>query len=225
MLRTTVLLVAILMYPVYRGSAFGAAPRQISRGELCVTEGEIEAQGPGQLGVNASKMRAYAAFRTNPVVELRFKYLGPTDETSKLGSGAVRQQLGLKLRAQNACNLVYAMWRISPESKLVVSIKRNPGQQTSAECGNRGYRNIKPQRSTPVPAVTAGSSHVLRAELQEDHLNVFADRTLVWEGSLGNDALTFNGPVGMRTDNVRMTFEFFADASAPIKLPCVRGNE
>ena len=225
MLRTTALLAAILMYPAYQGSAFGSGPRQISRGELCVTEGEIETQGSGQLRVDDSKMRAYAAFRTSPVAELRFTYLGPTGEMSKLGSGTVRQQLGLKLRAQDACNLVYVMWRISPESKLVASVKRNPGKSTSAECGNQGYRNVKPQRSIPVPALTPGSSHLLRAEMQEDHLNVLVDRTLVWEGSVGNDPLSFSGPVGMRTDNVRLTFEFLADASTPIKVPCVRGNE
>jgi hypothetical protein len=180
-----VVLAAILMYPAYRGSGSGSGPRQISRAELCVTEGEIEALGPG----------------------------------------AVRQQLGLKLRAQDECNLVYVMWRISPESKLVASVKRNPGKHTSAECGNQGYRNIKPQRFIPVPALAVGSSHLLRAEMQQDHLKVLVDRTLVWEGSLGNDALSFDGPVGMRTDNARLAFEFFADPSAPSKLPCVRGDE
>ena len=117
------------------------------------------------------------------------------------------------------------MWRISPESKLVTSVKRNPGKQTLAECGNQGYRNLRPQRSIPVPALTPGSSHLLRAEMQEDHLSVLVDRILVWEGSVGNDPLSLDGPVGMRTDNVRLTFEFFADPSAPTKLPCVRGNE
>ena len=219
------LLAAILMYPAYRESGSGSGPQQISRAELCVTEGEIETLDSGQLRVDDSKMRAYSALRTNPVAELRFTYLGPTQEVSKLGSGTVRQQLGLKLRAQDACNLVYVMWRISPESKLVASVKRNPGKHTSAECGNQGYRNIKPQRSIPVPALTVGSSHLLRAETQQDHLRVLVDRTLVWEGSLGDDALSFDGPVGIRTDNVRLAFEFFADASAPGKLPCVRGDE
>ena len=50
------------------------------------------------------------------------------------------------------------MWRIEPESKLVVSVKSNPGQHTSAECGNRGYRNIKPRRSTPVPVLHSGDT-------------------------------------------------------------------
>jgi hypothetical protein len=54
------------------------------------------------------------------------------------------------------------MWRIEPESELVVSVKSNPGQHTSAECGNRGYRNIK---SRPVPVLRSGHTHDLRAEI------------------------------------------------------------
>ena len=54
------------------------------------------------------------------------------------------------------------MWRMEPESKLVVSVKSNPGQHTSAECGNGGYRNIKPLRTSAVPVVRAGDRHELR---------------------------------------------------------------
>src|SRR6266478_3127013 len=147
-----VVLAAILMYPAYRGSGSGSGPQQISRAELCVTEGEIEALDSGQLRVDDSKMRAYSALRTNPVAELRFTYLGPTQEVSKLGSGTVRQQIGLKLRAQDACNLVYVMWRIHPEARIVVSVKRNPGKHASRECGNAGYRNLKPRAGVqPAP--------------------------------------------------------------------------
>jgi hypothetical protein len=59
------------------------------------------------------------------------------------------------LRAEDACNLVYLMWRIEPESRLVVSVKRNPGQHASAECGNRGYQNVKPRYSAPIPSLAA----------------------------------------------------------------------
>jgi hypothetical protein len=48
----------------------------------------------------------------------------------------MRRQSGLKLRAQNGCNLVYAMWRSEPESKLGVSVTRNPGLNASSERGN-----------------------------------------------------------------------------------------
>jgi hypothetical protein len=111
-------------------------------------------------------MRAYVEASTPQVVEARFTYLGSTGNEARLGSGELRRQFGLKLRAQDPCNLVYAMWRIEPESKLVVSLKSNPGQNTSAESGNRGYRNIKPQRSKPVPMLRPGEAHTLRGELE-----------------------------------------------------------
>ena len=119
----------------------------VTRANLCVSEGTIE-ELPGQrLSVSVPKMRAYVNAYTQPVAEARFTYLGSTGNEAPLASGEMRRQFGLKLRAQDACNLVYAMWRIEPESKLVVSVKNNPGQHTSAQCGNRGYRNIKARRS------------------------------------------------------------------------------
>src|SRR4029077_13503182 len=100
---------------------------------------------------------------TSQLVEAHFTFLGSTGNEARLGSGELRRQFGLKLRAQDACNLVYTMWRIEPESKLVVSVKSNPGQHSSAECGNRGYRNIKPRRSTPAPLLRPGDTHRLSA--------------------------------------------------------------
>src|SRR5579862_3524801 len=138
----------------------GAAWAQISgkkfaipSSDLCVTEGKIETAPGDRLTVDAEKMRAYVNESTPPAIETRFTYVGPTAEESRLGSGEVRRQFGLKLRAQNACNLVYVMWRFEPEAKIVVSVKRNPGQTTSAECGNRGYRNVKPKQSSPPPPI------------------------------------------------------------------------
>jgi hypothetical protein len=113
----------------------------------------------------------------------------------------------LKLRAQDACNLVDALWRIEPKSKLVVSVKSNPGQHTSAECGNRGYRNIKPRRSTPVPVLHSGDTHDLRAEINADEMKVFADNQIVWEGSLGPEVVSFDGPLGIRSDNARLQIQ------------------
>jgi hypothetical protein len=152
-------------------------------------------------------MRAYLAAGTAQIVEARFSYLGTTGNEARLGSGELRRQFGLKLRAQDPCNLVYAMWRIEPESKLVVSIKSNPGQHTSAECGNRGYKNIKPARSKPVPILHPGDMHSLRAEMHEADLRVFVDNNLLWEGNLGFEVEKLNGPVGIRTDNVKSEFE------------------
>jgi hypothetical protein len=179
----------------------------VPKANLCVTEGAIE-ELPGQrLSVNVAKMRAYVNAYTQPLAEVRFTYLGATSNEAPLASGEMRRQFGLKLRAQDACNLVYAMWRVEPESKLVVSVKSNPGQHTSAQCGNRGYQNIKPSRSTPVPALNPGDTHTLRAEMNGAEMKVFADKSLVWEGSVGPDALAFDGPVGIRTDNARLQID------------------
>jgi hypothetical protein len=180
----------------------------VSKANLCVTEGTIDQQ-PGQpLSVNVSKMRAYVNASTQPVAEARFTYLGSTPNESPLASGEMRRQFGLKLRAQDACNLVYAMWRIEPESKLVVSVKTNPGEHTSAQCSNRGYQNIKPRRSSPVPVLTPGSTHTLRAQMNGAETEVFADNSLVWEGSVGTNAQSFDGPVGLRSDNARLLIDF-----------------
>jgi hypothetical protein len=176
----------------------------VTRSNLCVTEGEIGDGPNNDLIVGAQKMRAYVNTWTSQSIEAEFTYAGPTAKESALGSGEIRRQFGLKLRAQDACNLVYAMWRIEPESKVVVSVKRNPGQTRSSECGNRGYQNIKPRRASPVPALHPGDRHVLRAEMVHDNLRVFVDNREVWDGSVGSDAEALTGPVGIRSDNARL---------------------
>lgn len=188
-----------------------------SRENLCVTEGALE-ESPGDgLFVTVPKMRAYLNAPTPQLVEVRFTYFGATTNEAPLGSGEIRRQFGLKLRAQDPCNLVYAMWRIEPESKLVVSVKSNPGQHTSAECGNRGYRNIKPLRSAPVPALHSGDPHALRAEIHGAEMRVFADSALVWQGSIGPEALAFDGPVGIRSDNARLQLKLLT--AQPLRIP------
>jgi hypothetical protein len=200
-------------------------PVPVSRANLCVTEGAIE-ELPGQrLSVNVPKMRAYVNAYTQPVAETRFTYLGSTGNEAPLASGEMRRQFGLKLRALDACNLVYAMWRIEPESKLVVSVKSNPGEHTSAQCGNRGYQNIKPSHSAPVPALNPGSTHTLRAEMNGAEMHVFADNSLVWEGSLGPDALAFDGPVGVRSDNAHLQFDLRTGKRIKEQAPGCRGEE
>ncbi len=198
----------------------------ISKANLCVTEGSIDALPGQRLAVDVAKMRAYVNAFTPPEALARFTYLGATPNEAPLASGEMRRQFGLKLRAQDACNLVYAMWRIEPESRLVVSVKSNPGENSSAQCGNRGYQNIKPRHSSPVPTLEPGATHTLRAQMNGAEMQVFADNSLVWEGSVGPDALRFDGPVGIRSDNARLQIEL----AAPIEQqsspsPGCRGPE
>ena len=40
------------------------------------------------------------------------------------------------------------------------------------------------------------------------NLTVKADDGVVWEGDLGPASLEFDGPVGLRSDNARVIFDF-----------------
>jgi hypothetical protein len=142
--------------------------------------------------------------------EIAFQYLGPTREQATLRSGTVRTQIGLKLRAHDACNLAYVMWRIEPEPRIVVSVKRNPGEHTSAECENRGYENLKASREAAAPAVRIGMTHVMRAQLSGNSLVVTADGKMVWNGELPEWTAGLHGPAGFRTDNGRFAIRFAA---------------
>jgi hypothetical protein len=182
----------------------------VSRASLCITEGSISESKDGALEVDVPKMRAYVNGTSRPEVEVRFTFHGGTGKDVPLGSGEMRRQFGLKLLAADPCNLVYVMWRIEPASKIVVSVKSNPGQHTSAACGNRGYQNLKPRRSGPTPAISARSTHTLRAVVAENNLRVFADGALAWEGPLGETAAHDHGPVGIRSDNAHVMFTLHA---------------
>lgn len=168
------------------------------------TKGELQTAAAGRFFVDVPKMRAVTAHGKSEEVRLRFQYLGPTEEQSQLQSGKSRQQLGLKLRAENGCNLVYAMWRIAPESSIQVQLKRNPGMTTHLECGNGGYETIVPTQRAAAPTLHAGDGeHRLRALWQGKRLAIFADGMSVWEGELPESATSLHGPAGIRSDNVR----------------------
>ncbi len=192
------------------GAAAGGSGT-IDRRDLCVTSGEIEQLDGHRLEIEQPEIRAVVLADTPQAAEIRFTYRGPSAATKALGSGEIRRQIGLKLRAQDSCNLLYVMWRIEPRDQIVVSVKSNPGQRTHAECGTHGYVNIKARRrAPPAPPVAPGSTHTLRAELQGRELRVWSDGAPVWEGSLPPEAEGFDGPVGLRSDNVRMDFAYRA---------------
>ncbi len=140
---------------------------------------------------------------------LTFTYLGETDDTIPLGSGAIRHQIGVKLRAQDPCNVLYVMWRLD-DQQIAVQVKRNPGEDTSAECGNGGYGSVE-YISTNVPAVGIGQTHTLYARVRNQWVRVYADGVLTWEGSLVTAATPhgadFTGDIGFRTDNASTWME------------------
>jgi hypothetical protein len=176
---------------------------QISPAKWCVTRGRVDAGGR----VNVPKMRAVLPDSDGNSAEVRFTWFGPSEPEEPLASGLPRRQLGLKLRAQDPCNLLYVMWRVHPEAKIVVSVKRNPGKHASRECGNAGYRNLKPRAGVQPPPPAPGSAHTLKAAVGGKLLSVWADGSLAWEGELDDDTLSLVGPAGVRSDNGRFQLE------------------
>jgi hypothetical protein len=205
---------AALVIALSCASAHGDESPRVDARQWCVTRGKVTPLPDGRGRIEEPKVRAVAPKSDGNDVEIRFDYDGPSGETARLGSGELRRQIGLKLRAENGCNLVYVMWRIEPRAELVVSVKRNPGKRTHRECGTRGYRNLKPWKGAAAVAapMAPGTHHALHAILSGRTLRVWADKTLAWEGDVDADEL--HGPAGVRTDNGRFTVELRAKAGS-----------
>ena len=201
----------IVLLSAIGGPDLSAEPlAQVALPDLCVTNGAIHAAPDGKLQIDTPSSRAVLRFQTDPVAEIGFRYLGPSAESKPLASGELRRQIGIKLRAANTCNLVYAMWHIEPDSRVAVSVKRNPGMREHAQCHAGGYINMKQSGAPSPPRIVAGQEHVLHAELHGSNLVVSADGVEAWRGDLGQFITQFDGPVGLRTDNASFQFSYFA---------------
>jgi hypothetical protein len=130
-----------------------------------------------------------------------FTYQGPSQLTVPLASGELRRQIGLKLRAQNTCNVVYVMWHVAPTGGVYASVKSNPGQSTHAACGDRGYINLKPTWQAQVAPIQPGEPRSLSASIDDDVLRVSVDGVPAWEGTLPAVSMALEGPIGVRSDN------------------------
>jgi hypothetical protein len=168
--------------------------------DLCVTRGAILDRA-----IAEPTVRAFAPNAAGDAAELAFTFKGDAATARALANGSDRRQVGLKLRAQDGCNVVYVMWRLDPKPKLDVSVKRNPGKRTHEECGADGYTKVRPSRKAArVPALVAGGAHTLRAEIVGDELYAWIDGTLAWQGTLPAEARELSGPAGLRTDNLAL---------------------
>jgi hypothetical protein len=171
----------------------------VAPASLCVTRGAI-----ANSAITEPTTRAFAAGSHGDAAQLAFTFGGDSEHVRELASGQLRRQLGLKLRAADSCNVVYVMWRLDPHPKLEVSVKHNPGKRTHDECGADGYTKVHAARAAAVPALAAGESHVLRAEIRGDELLAWIDGVLAWHGELPEFARELSGPAGLRTDNVKL---------------------
>ncbi|WP_298832076.1 hypothetical protein [uncultured Piscinibacter sp.] len=191
-----------------------AEPRErgVKAGDVCVTNGVVEKEARGRFVINSPSSRAVVKGSDDSAGAIKFEYLGPAAGETKLASGVVRRQLGVKLRAEDSCNVIYVMWGIEPEPGLVVSMKVNEGKTTHAQCGVKGYKLVPARFEKPVAPIKVGEPRTLAASLDENRkLTVRVDGDVVWEGIAFPTAKTMYGYTGIRTDNVRVRFEWLAD--------------
>lgn len=191
-----------------------SAARSALGAQGCFTSGSAADEDGGSILIEDAETRGVVPGTATAIGVLQeatmtFTYLGETEETVPLGSGLIRHQVGLKLRAQDPCNTLYVMWRLDDE-QIAIQVKRNPGEDTSAECGNAGYGTVR-YVSTNVPAVSVGQSHTLYARVRNQWIRVYVDGLLAWEGSLVTAATPygadFTGDIGWRTDNASVWME------------------
>lgn len=179
---------------------------------LCVTAGALTRDAANSQWMSrGSKVRAIVPGSPGRSIELRFKYLGPSQERSRLASGSIREQVGVKLLAADSCNVLYAMWRFGPKPGLVVSVKRNKGKITHDECGAGGYENLPSETGPAVGRPEVGRSYSLTARLERERLTVKLDGRIAWQGSIPAYLLRdLAGPGGFRADNASFLIESVA---------------
>lgn len=171
------------------------------------TSGSVARLGDHALRVEEPMMRGVVADDKSHSAELAFVFRGMSKGIAPLADGELRQQIGLKLRAQDTCNIVYVMWHIAPTPGVWVLIKSNPGMTTHEECGDRGYINLPPNAGVRAPLLAVDEPHTLRADLDGHSLRVSADGVEIWSATLPDQAFAFDGPVGVRSDNGAFDFE------------------
>lgn len=209
-------LIALVVCSIAPALAGARAPRYAGVGldRLDVTSGAV-GRADGWLTTRSGEMRGTERDGGDHAAgaRLRFRLLGPSADVKPLGSGLVRRQIGLKLRAQDPCNLVYVMWRSAPDSRIAIFVKRNAGQSTSAACGNGGYTDVQ---TMPAPAADDGAVHVLEARTTRRAdgslgLTVLVDGA-VWarEVLVASLVAGLDGPIGVRTDNGTYAFRLAA---------------
>lgn len=213
------------------GSDLQAAPQKRAVKLAPVTDTLCATKGAAKVGgtITDPTMRAFARGAAGDAAALEFVYRGDTEIVRELASGGARRQLGLKLRAQNGCNLVYVMWRLDPKPRIEVSIKRNRGDVTHEDCGADGYTKLKARKSASVPVLAAGDKHTLRATISGDELTAWIDERVAWRGTLPRSARDLAGPVGIRSDNLAFDLVGFSaatvDASRPVPACSAEGSD
>jgi len=191
----------------------------VSPSKFCPTEGNIN-RSAQFMRVESGAMRGVLSTDRSSSAEVDFTYRGPSKDTQPLADGEIRRQIGVKLRAQDSCNVVYAMWHIAPDQGINVLVKSNPGKSTHDQCHDGGYITPTATVNIPVSPIVVGVPRTLRADLVGQRLRVLADGKLAWEGTLPPAAAAFSGPPGVRSDNGTFDFQMRVPNGAAAAATC-----
>jgi len=176
--------------------------------KFLVTDGAGELRKAGSVGhfrSGSAVLRATWEGSDGNSSGLRFTYLGQSDEAVPLSDGEMRTQIGLKLRSEDDCNVVYVMWHLSPDQIVEVSVKTNPGVHNSEECDDAGYQFLEPEKSEGAPApIKPGKQRSIEAAIEGDRIKVWVDGKLNWVGKLPEEATVLQGSAGIRADNMKV---------------------
>lgn len=219
-IKTLVLCIPLII----QGTVIAGEPLDTRRSDLRVSLGTISQTNSGYLTVVGPKERAVRTSGKHSKALLRFRYRGPSEKTAPLDSGSVIQQIGLKMRAMDTCNLMYVMWRIKPTEEIYIAIKRNPGKSTYEDCRANGYLVLGrvPLKPLGITAVTQ-QTHRLGASVTETAGRYAGEVTIdgrqIWSGEIDAKLISsINGPVGIRSDNGSFIFKLFVtDAESSSK--------
>ena len=133
-------------------------------------------------------------------LEIKVRYLGPTDQKEYFANGTYQEQVGIKLRSVNGCNVVYIMRRINPNPSISLSIKSNPGVTTV--CGDKGYTMIK---SILVPAPKIGEEFTLAGSFNQNIVTIKLNNQELFTSEV---PIVTKGDAGIRTDNAKIIFTY-----------------
>ena len=195
---SVVIVLAFLARPTIAGPG---SPAQAL--PICLSAGEAHRQD-GRLLIEAPITRAVVPNADGDRGGVEVELLGLTPKQVPAASGRVLQQVGLRLRMQDACNGIYVMWPLGDSPRIRVMVKHNEGQSRFAECGARGYKIMRPETASDIAPLTVGQPRRLEAALRDDELTVMVDGRIGWKGHVSTDATRLPGYAGFRTDNARV---------------------
>ncbi len=164
------------------------------------------ASTPSFIRTNANNFRRPQPAENANQANLYFKIIEKMADPKALGSGVIRHQLGIMLRQNNQCNLVYVMIRLGDKPAIAVQEKVNAGQTTHQACENNGYRTIPGKAVDSLPSLQFGKLYRLQARIEGNALEVFFNQELVWRGNAPQSILS-GKQIGFRSDNLVVEYQ------------------